>query len=75
MAWKKIARDYGRTVISLNKSLMIEFVEGRDRVTYKGESLYFVLCFFVFYTLNQTFNILMYSLYNKRQVMKVEPGG
>ena len=54
---------------------MIEFVEGRDGVTYKGESLYFVLCFFVFYTLNQNFNILMYSLYNKRQVVKVEPGG
>ena len=74
MAWK-MARDYGRSVISLNKSLMIEFVEGRDGVTYKGESLYFVLCFFVFYTLNQNFNILLYSLYNKRQVVKVEPGG
>ena len=56
-------------------NLMIEFVEGRDGVTYKGESLYFVLCFIVFYTFNQNFNTLMYLLYNKRQVMKVEPGG
>ena len=47
MAWK-IARDYGRTVISPNKSLMIEFVKGRDGVTCKGESLYFVLLFFAF---------------------------